>query len=44
VWVDKTLKEANMFQITEKANDKIQEFFEDREEAAIIRIFLSQGG
>jgi Fe-S cluster assembly iron-binding protein IscA len=33
-----------MFQVTEKANEKIQEFFKDKEEAAIIRIFLSQGG
>jgi hypothetical protein len=33
-----------MFQVTPKANEKIQEFFKDRQDAAIIRIFLSQGG
>jgi Fe-S cluster assembly iron-binding protein IscA len=33
-----------MFEVTDKANEKIQEFFQDREKAAIIRIFLSQGG
>lgn len=33
-----------MFQVTEKANEKIQEFFKDRQDEAVIRIFLSQGG
>ena len=33
-----------MFEVTEKANEKIQEYFKEREEEAIIRIFLSQGG
>jgi Fe-S cluster assembly iron-binding protein IscA len=33
-----------MFQITAKANEKIHEFFKDREGEAVIRIFLSQGG
>jgi len=33
-----------MFQVTEKANEKIQEFFKDKEDAPIIRIFLAQGG
>ncbi len=33
-----------MFEVTEKANEKIQEFFKDKEEKPIIRIFLSQGG
>jgi len=33
-----------MFQVTEKADQKIQEFFKDREEQRVIRIFLSQGG
>ena len=38
------MKEAIMFQVTAKASEKIQEFFKDREDTAIIRIFLSQGG
>ena len=33
-----------MFQVTEKADEKIQEFFKDKEDNRIIRIFLSQGG
>jgi Fe-S cluster assembly iron-binding protein IscA len=33
-----------MFEVTEKANEKIQEFFKDRDSEAIIRVFLSQGG
>ncbi|MBU2498237.1 MAG: adhesin [Proteobacteria bacterium] len=33
-----------MFQVTEKASEKIQEFFKDKEEQPIIRIFLAQGG
>ena len=33
-----------MFQVTEKANEKILEFFKDREEDPVIRIFLAQGG
>ena len=33
-----------MFEITEKANEMIQDFFKDKEEDPIIRIFLSQGG
>lgn len=33
-----------MFQVTEKADEKIQEFFEGKEESPVIRIFLSQGG
>ena len=37
-------KEENMFQVTEKANEMVQEFFKDKEELPIIRIFLSQGG
>jgi len=39
------MKEAAiMFQVTAKASEKIQEFFKDKEDEAIIRIFLSQGG
>jgi len=37
-------KEENMFQVTEKANEMVQEFFKEKEELPIIRIFLSQGG
>jgi len=33
-----------MFEITDKANEMIQDFFKDKEEDPIIRIFLSQGG
>lgn len=33
-----------MFEVTEKANEKIQEYFKGKEEARNIRIFLSQGG
>ena len=38
------VKEEIMFQVTAKASEKIQEFFKDRQDAAVIRIFLSQGG
>ncbi|MDD5205850.1 MAG: hypothetical protein PHS17_10535 [Desulfobacterales bacterium] len=37
-------KEAHMFEVTEKANEKVQEFFKGKEEEKNIRIFLSQGG
>ena len=33
-----------MLEVTEKANEMIKKFFEDKEEANPIRIFLSQGG
>lgn len=33
-----------MFQVTEKANEMIREFFKDKEEIPRIRIFLSEGG
>jgi len=33
-----------MFEVTEKANEKIQEFFKGKEDDRHIRIFLSQGG
>ena len=33
-----------MFEVTEKANEKIKEFLKDREEIPAIRIMLSQGG
>lgn len=40
-----TQKEAYMFQVTEKANEKIQEFFKDKKDTDhVIRIFLAQGG
>lgn len=33
-----------MIEVTEKANEKIQEFFKGKDEERSIRIFLSQGG
>jgi Fe-S cluster assembly iron-binding protein IscA len=33
-----------MIQVSDKADEMIQEFFKDREEARVIRIFLSEGG
>lgn len=33
-----------MFDVTQKADEMIQEFFKDKEEARNIRIFLSEGG
>jgi Fe-S cluster assembly iron-binding protein IscA len=33
-----------MFQVTEKANERIHEFFKERKDEATIRIFLSEGG
>jgi Fe-S cluster assembly iron-binding protein IscA len=33
-----------MFQVTEKASERIHEFFKDRKDEPIIRIFLSEGG
>ena len=33
-----------MFEVSEKANEMIHEFFKDKDEVAQIRIFLSQGG
>ena len=33
-----------MFAVTEKATEMIQDFFKDKEDDPIIRIFLSQGG
>lgn len=33
-----------MFEVTEKADEKIQEFFKDKDDKPIIRIFLAQGG
>jgi Fe-S cluster assembly iron-binding protein IscA len=37
-------RRRTMFEVTEKANEKIQEFFKGKEEEKNIRIFLSQGG
>lgn len=37
-------KEADMFEVTTKADEMIQEFFKDKDDKRIIRIFLSQGG
>lgn len=33
-----------MFQVTEKAQEMITDFFKDKEEISTIRIFQSQGG
>ena len=33
-----------MFEVTEKAKEMIQDFFKDKEDDPVIRIFLSQGG
>ncbi len=33
-----------MFEVTVKADEKIQEFFKGKQEDKNIRIFLSQGG
>ena len=33
-----------MFEVTEKASEKIKDFLKDREEYPAIRIMLSQGG
>ncbi len=33
-----------MFQVTEKATEKLKEYFKDRETVPSIRIVLSQGG
>jgi len=37
-------KEARMFEVSQKADEMIQEFFKGKEDARNIRIFLSQGG
>jgi len=37
-------KEAEMFEVTTKADEMIQEFFKGKDDKKIIRIFLSQGG
>lgn len=33
-----------MLQVTEKANEIIQGFLEDKDETSCIRVYLSQGG
>ena len=38
------LKEARMFEVTEKANEMLGEFFKDKEGTHYVRIFLSEGG
>jgi Fe-S cluster assembly iron-binding protein IscA len=40
----KIVEEAEMFEITEKASDKLKELLKDREDIPGIRIVLSQGG
>jgi hypothetical protein len=37
-------KEARMFEVTEKANEMLGEFFKDKEGTHYVRIFLSEGG
>jgi Fe-S cluster assembly iron-binding protein IscA len=36
--------DANVFQVTEKAHEMIQQFFQDKKDKPIVRVFLSQGG
>jgi Fe-S cluster assembly iron-binding protein IscA len=36
--------DTNTFQVTEKADQMIQQFFQEKKDNPIIRIFLSQGG
>jgi len=36
--------DANIFQVTEKADEMIQQFFQEKKEKPIVRISLSQGG
>jgi AICAR transformylase/IMP cyclohydrolase PurH len=40
----KTNMDANTFQVTEKADQMIQQFFQEKKEKPIVRVFLSQGG
>ena len=37
-------KEKNMFEVTEKAIEKLNEFLKDREEAPSIRVVMMEGG
>ena len=42
---DRVRKEEKiMFEVTQKADEKIQEFFKGNEDTRNIRIFLSEGG
>jgi hypothetical protein len=40
----KTNMDANFFQVTEKADEMIQQFFQEKKDKPIVRVFLSQGG
>ena len=40
----KTNMDANIFQVTEKADQMIQQFFQEKKEKPVVRVFLSQGG
>jgi len=40
----KTNMDANIFQVTEKADQMIQQFFQEKKEEPVVRVFLSQGG
>ena len=33
-----------MFEVTEKANEMLEEFFKDKEGTPYVRVFLSEGG
>jgi hypothetical protein len=39
-----TTMDANVFQVTEKADQMIQQFFQEKKEKPVVRVFLSQGG
>jgi hypothetical protein len=38
------MEEVRMFEVTEKANEMIEDFFKDKEGTLYVRIFLSEGG
>jgi hypothetical protein len=40
----KTNMETNIFQVTEKADEMIQQFFQEKKDKPVVRVFLSQGG
>ena len=43
-WTTTSLTEGKMFEVTEKAAEKIREAFKDREKVPSIRIQLTEGG
>jgi Fe-S cluster assembly iron-binding protein IscA len=42
--MEKTYKEADMFEVTEKATEMIKDFLKDKEEIPHIRIMVAGGG